>query len=117
MSNSLNWILLIVGVLAFVAEVVLGAATGFDLALLPIGSYEPRWFMKLQHVNPDEAVRAHLDLRARSTLGIHWGTFELTDEALDQPPRDLAAARTVHGVGEDAFFTLPIGGTRRFATR
>ena len=73
--------------------------------------------MQLQHMNPDEAVQAHLDLRARSTLGIHWGTFELTDEPLDQPPRDLAAARAKHGVGEDAFYTLPIGGTRKLASR
>jgi N-acyl-phosphatidylethanolamine-hydrolysing phospholipase D len=93
------------------------ARGGFDFALLPIGAYEPRWFMQLQHMNPDEAVRAHLDLRARSTLGIHWGTFELTDEPLDQPPRDLVAARAKHGVSEDAFYTMPIGGTRRLAPR
>ena len=88
-----------------------------DLALLPIGAYEPRWFMQLQHMNPDEAVLAHRDLGARATLGIHWGTFELTDEPLDQPPRDLAQARAKYGVGEDAVFTLPIGGTRKLARR
>ena len=83
----------------------------FDVALLAIGAYEPRWFMSAQHMNPAEAVRAHKDLAARRSIGIHWGTFELTDEALDQPPRDLAAARAAQGVKDDEFFTLPIGGT------
>ena len=93
------------------------AAGGFDLALLPIGSYEPRWFMQAQHVNPDEAVRAHLDLGARRSLAVHWGTFPLADEALDQPPRELAAARAKHGVGDDAFILLPIGGTLKLPPR
>lgn len=83
----------------------------FDLALLAIGAYEPRWFMGEQHMNPPEAVRAHRDLAAQRSLGIHWGTFELTDEALDEPPRVLAAARRQQGVPEEAFFTLPVGGT------
>jgi len=83
----------------------------FDLALLAIGAYEPRWFMAAQHMNPAEAVQAHRDLAARRSLGIHWGTFALTDEALDQPPRDLAAARAQQGVKEEDFFLLPIGGT------
>jgi N-acyl-phosphatidylethanolamine-hydrolysing phospholipase D len=85
--------------------------TLFDLALLPIGAYEPRWFMREQHMNPAEAVRAHRELGARHSIGVHWGTFELTDESLDQPPLELAAARLVHGVGEHDFFVLPIGGT------
>ncbi|WP_354005128.1 MBL fold metallo-hydrolase [Ramlibacter cellulosilyticus] len=83
----------------------------FDLALLAIGAYEPRWFMAAQHMNPAEAVQAHKDLGARRSLGIHWGTFSLTDEALDQPPRDLAAARMQQGVTAEDFFLLPIGGT------
>ncbi|MFD1577525.1 MBL fold metallo-hydrolase [Ramlibacter ginsenosidimutans] len=83
----------------------------FDVALLAIGAYEPRWFMSAQHMNPAEAVQAHKDLAARRSIGIHWGTFALTDEALDQPPRDLAAARAQQGVPEQDFFVLPIGGT------
>jgi N-acyl-phosphatidylethanolamine-hydrolysing phospholipase D len=83
----------------------------FDVALLAIGAYEPRWFMKEQHMNPADAVQAHKDLAARRSVGIHWGTFALTDEALDQPPRDLALARAQHGLAEQDFFVLPVGGT------
>ena len=85
--------------------------TLFDLALLAIGAYEPRWFMAAQHMNPAEAVQAHKDLAARRSIGVHWGTFALTDEALDEPPRALAAARAQAGVAEQDFFVLPVGGT------
>ncbi|GAB3655383.1 MBL fold metallo-hydrolase [Ramlibacter alkalitolerans] len=85
----------------------------FDLALLSIGAYEPRWFMREQHMDPADAVQAHRDLGARRSIGVHWGTFELTDEALDQPPLDLAAARQASGLPEEAFGVLPIGGTWR----
>jgi N-acyl-phosphatidylethanolamine-hydrolysing phospholipase D len=62
-------------------------------------------------MNPTDAVQAHRDLAARRSLGIHWGTFALTDEALDQPPRDLALARAHQGLAEQDFFVLPIGGS------
>lgn len=92
----------------------IGARLGpFDLALLPIGAYEPRWFMGAQHVNPEEAVQIHKDLRARRSLGMHWGTFQLTDEPLDQPVRDLAAARDRFGLTADEFVTLRHGQTLR----
>lgn len=84
---------------------------GFDLSILPIGAYEPRWFMADQHVNPEEAVQIHLDLGSKRSLGVHWGAFQLTDEALDQPPRDLALARHARGISEAQFFTLAIGQT------
>jgi N-acyl-phosphatidylethanolamine-hydrolysing phospholipase D len=90
---------------------------GFDLALIAVGAYEPRWFMKEQHVNPAEAVRIHQDLKAKRSLGVHWGTFELTDEPLDQPPQDLAAARGAAGVLADDFFLLAIGQTRKLPKR
>lgn len=65
---------------------------GFNLALLPIGAYEPRWFMRSYHVNPQEAVQMHQDLKAGYSVAMHWGTFILTDEPLDEPPRKLREA-------------------------
>ena len=85
---------------------------GFDIALLPIGAYEPRWFMAAQHVNAAEAVKIHRDLGAKRSLGVHWGTFELTDEPLDEPPRAMALQRQVQGVADDDFFVLAVGETR-----
>ena len=83
-----------------------------DVALLPIGAYEPRWFMSDQHMNPDDAVRAHLDLDPRVSVGTHFGCFQLTDEGIDDPLRDLATARQTHGVSPEAFVTLETGETR-----
>jgi L-ascorbate metabolism protein UlaG (beta-lactamase superfamily) len=79
-----------------------------DLALLPIGAYEPRWLMAPVHMNPAEAVQAHHDLGARQSVGMHFGTFQLTDEAIDAPVRALA------GAGVPAFTTLGFGETRLF---
>ncbi len=90
---------------------------GFDVALIPIGAYEPRWFMAEQHVDPEEAVRVHRDLGAKVSVGVHWGSFELSDEALDAPPQALAAARAAHGVAADRFFVMAIGETRRLPRR
>ncbi len=63
-----------------------------DVAMLPIGAYAPRWFMQTQHMDPAEAWQAFVDLGARWFLPMHWGTFDLTDEPLDLPPRELAEA-------------------------
>ena len=90
---------------------------GFDLALLPIGAYAPRWFMREQHANPEEAVQIHLDLGAKRSVGMHWGTFSLTDEPLDQPPIDLAAARAAKQMDEATFSVLKIGETRKVSVR
>jgi N-acyl-phosphatidylethanolamine-hydrolysing phospholipase D len=90
---------------------------GFDLALIPIGAYEPRWFMSQQHVNPMESVRIHQDVGAKRSIGVHWGTFALTDEPLDQPPHDLAVARQALGVQNADFGILAIGESRQFDKR
>ncbi len=60
-----------------------------DVAMIPVGAYEPRWIMHYSHLNPTEAYRAFLDLKARWMLPCHWGTFRLTDEPIDEPPREL----------------------------
>jgi len=80
-----------------------------DVALLPIGAYEPRWFMAPQHMNPEEAVRAHLDLGAALSIAMHFATFQLTDEAIDAPMTALEAARAMHGVAA-ADFRIPAFG-------
>jgi N-acyl-phosphatidylethanolamine-hydrolysing phospholipase D len=85
--------------------------------LIPIGAYEPRWFMREQHVDPAEAVQIHRDLAAERSIGIHWGTFELTDESLDEPPQALARAARQAGLADDAFTVLAVGATRRFSPR
>jgi L-ascorbate metabolism protein UlaG (beta-lactamase superfamily) len=93
----------------------IGAKLGpIDLALIPIGAYEPRWFMGAQHVDPDQAVQIHKDVGAKRSLGIHWGTFQLTDEPLDAAVDDLAKARAGAGVRDDDFFVLRHGESRRF---
>lgn len=69
-----------------VIRTVLGAPT---VALLPLGAYEPRWFMGGQHMPPEDSVQAFLDLKAEHFVGMHWGTFDLSDEPIDQGPRDI----------------------------
>lgn len=82
-----------------------------DFAAIPIGHYEPRWFMQPSHVDPAEAVRIFLDLQATRAVAIHWGTFPLTDEPLDEPPRRLAEALSRAGIAPDRFRVLRRGET------
>jgi L-ascorbate metabolism protein UlaG (beta-lactamase superfamily) len=82
------------------------------LALLPIGAYEPRWFMGPVHMNPEDAVLAHRDLAPRASLAIHFNTFQLTDEPIHQPVADLAVALQKHGVDPATFLVLKEGEGR-----
>jgi L-ascorbate metabolism protein UlaG (beta-lactamase superfamily) len=85
---------------------------GLALALLPIGAYEPRWFMGRVHMNPEEAVEALTLCGARHALGHHWGTFHLADEAYEQPALELAAALVKRGIGPERFAALRPGEVR-----
>jgi L-ascorbate metabolism protein UlaG (beta-lactamase superfamily) len=83
-----------------------------DIAMLGIGAYEPRWFMRPMHMNPAEAVRAHLDLGSRQSIGMHFGTFQLSAEAIEQPGAELQRAICATGIRESEFVTLEVGETR-----
>jgi L-ascorbate metabolism protein UlaG (beta-lactamase superfamily) len=83
----------------------------FDLSAIPIGAYKPRWFMKNHHMNPEEAVKVHKDIGSRKSIAIHWGTFMLTDEPLDEPPQLLKKALKEHNIPDNSFVVLRHGGT------
>ena len=80
-----------------------------DYSFIPIGAYDPRWFMKDSHVNPEEAVQIALDLQTPHSFGMHWGTFTLTDEPVAEPPQRLAAELKAKGLSPD-FFRSPKPG-------
>jgi L-ascorbate metabolism protein UlaG (beta-lactamase superfamily) len=82
------------------------------LAILPIGAYEPRWFMAPVHLNPAEAVQAHVDLGAHRSLAMHYGTFRLSEEGQDKPVEDLRRAFETTNVNEDDFWILAPGQGR-----
>lgn len=80
-----------------------------DLSLIPIGAYKPRWFMKFYHLDPEEAVLAHLALGSKKSIAMHFGTFQLTDEGIDEPVRDLKLAIEKHQLKNDEFIILDEG--------
>ena len=84
---------------------------GLDAALLPIGAYDPAWFMGTQHLDPEQALAAFGALGARRFLAMHWGTFKLTDEPLDEPPRRLEAERVRLGLPRERVGVPAVGET------
>lgn len=101
----------------------IGARCGpFDFVMIPIGAYDPRWFMRRVHVDPEEAVQIYADLVAPHAgqpiplmLGIHWGTFRLTDEPMDEPPRRAVARWRAAGLVADRLWIPRFGETRHLA--
>ncbi len=81
------------------------------LSLIPIGAYKPRWFMSGVHVDPDDAVRIHQDVRSKQSIGIHWGTFKLTDEGMDDPAKDLFTALADAKVDPAEFIAIAEGSS------
>jgi len=84
-----------------------------DWAMLPIGAYEPRWFMQPQHMNPEDAAEAFARLGARTLCAMHWGTFKLTDEPLGEPPARIARYFEEHRLDAARLWILDVGETRR----
>lgn len=84
----------------------------FDLAAIPIGAYEPRGLMSFQHVNPEEAVEIHQDLKSNFSFGIHWGTFNLSYEHYLDPPKKMREALDKKGISKEMFCTLRHGETK-----
>ena len=80
-----------------------------EYALIPIGAYSPEWFMAENHVNPKDALQIAIDLDAKKSIGMHWGTFILTDEAVTEPPQLLELALKERGLPKDYFVTLKPG--------
>jgi N-acyl-phosphatidylethanolamine-hydrolysing phospholipase D len=96
----------------------------FDLVLLPIGAYEPRWFMRRVHLNPEDAMTAYralcgpyADVRSPTMVAIHWGTFRMTDEPADEPPERVRRLWTEAGLRHDALWILKHGETRKLSSK
>lgn len=85
---------------------------GFDFSQIAVGCYLPRWFMREQHVNEEEAVKIHLDVKSKLSMGVHWGTFRLCDDAIEAPIDELPKARKKLGVDDAAFVLFALGETR-----
>lgn len=83
-----------------------------DLAIISIGAYEPRWFMEEMHINPEEAVQIHQDIKSKHSIAVQWGTFQLTSEPIDDPPLKLKEALVRKGIPSKEFELLKIGEIR-----
>jgi L-ascorbate metabolism protein UlaG (beta-lactamase superfamily) len=79
---------------------------------MPLGAYDPEWFMRRQHLHPEDTLRAFGDLGARLLVAMHWGTFKLTDEPLDEPPRLLEELREKAGLPRERIWVPAIGESR-----
>lgn len=86
----------------------------FDLAAIPIGAYEPRWFMNPMHITPDQAIQVHIDIKSKQTIGIHWGTFILTDEPIFEPLELMEKYKIEMNIPQNEFVTMTHGETRIF---
>jgi L-ascorbate metabolism protein UlaG (beta-lactamase superfamily) len=84
----------------------------FDVAALPIGAYQPRWFMQSVHTGPKEAIQATFDLKARNMMAVHWGTFDLADELLDDPPKTLKKIIDEKKLNPNNYWIFKFGETR-----
>ena len=84
-----------------------------DLSLIPIGAYAPSWFMKANHVNPEEALQVALDLGSKKNYAMHWGTFPLSDEETLEPPKLLEEALTKKSLPVDFFEILKPGQLKK----
>ena len=89
----------------------------FDLGIIPIGAYKPRWFMQTVHVDPAEAVQIHRDIGAKQSMGIHWGAFVLSGEGVLTPPKALGKARATYEISDSEFDVFAVGETRHFQGR
>lgn len=81
----------------------------FDIAAIPIGAYAPRWFMHSHHMDPQQAVQVFRETQCQRAVPIHWGVFELADESLDEPPKELVIAIEEQGLSAENFAPLKIG--------
>jgi len=86
----------------------------FDLAAIPIGAYSPRWLMSPVHLNPEDSVCVHRDIRSKQSVGMHWGTFCLTDEPVHEPPVRLAEALKKANIPAEEFVVMTHGEVREF---
>jgi L-ascorbate metabolism protein UlaG (beta-lactamase superfamily) len=87
-------------------------AGAVDFAFIPVGAYAPRDFVRDQHIDPDDAVELHKDVRSKKSVGMHFGTFQLTDEPIDEPCRLLSASAKAKTLQADDFTCMEIGETR-----